>query len=113
MSYNPDEINSFRIFFRMLNSLKPKDLQHFGLVRKLIKMDKKYEDIIEFNCLSPKIAMQEIADQKPALILMTSGTLNKKEHLEETYGIEFRLSENYNLENNHKLHLSTITHANY
>ena len=42
---------------------------------------------------------------------MTSGTLNKKEHLEETYGIEFRLSENYKLENDHKLYWSTITYV--
>ena len=43
---------------------------------------------------------------------MTSGTLNRKEHLEETYGVEFRLSENYKLENDHKLYWSTITYAN-
>ena len=43
---------------------------------------------------------------------MTSGTLNKKELLEEIYGIEFRLSENYKLENKHKLYWSRITYAN-
>jgi hypothetical protein len=39
--------------------LKPKDLQHFGLFRSL---DENSKEIIEFNCLSPKIAMQEIAN---------------------------------------------------
>ena len=80
----------------MFNSLKPKDLQHFGLFRS---NDENHDETIEFNCLSPQIAMQEITNQKPRLILMTSGTLNKKEHIEETYGIEFRLSKNYKLEN--------------
>ncbi len=42
----------------MFNSLKPEDLNHFGLIRH----DKNYEDIIEFNCLSPKIALQEITN---------------------------------------------------
>jgi hypothetical protein len=42
---------------------------------------------------------------------MTSGTLDTKEHLEEILGIEIRLSDNYKLENKHKLYLSTITSA--
>jgi hypothetical protein len=59
MSYNLGEINSCYMFLKMLNSLKPKDLQHFGLFRSL---DENSKEIIEFNCLSPKIAMQEIAN---------------------------------------------------
>ena len=49
-------------------------------------------DVIELNCISPKIALEEITNQKPRLILMTSGTLARKEKFEEIYGLEFRLS---------------------
>ena len=43
----------------MFNSLTTEHLQHFGLLRG---KNEKHEEIIEFNCLSPKIAMQEIAN---------------------------------------------------
>ena len=65
--------------------------------------------MIKLICLSPKIAFSEIIEQKPRMILYTSGTLPKKEEAEEMFGINFSINKSFSLKNEHKLYLSTIS----
>jgi len=39
------------------------------------------------------------------MVLMTSGTLPEKEEMKEIYGLDFKFSLKFELENEHKLYL--------
>ncbi len=83
------EINKVITFFQIFNPLKKEDLKYYGLIKS--KINNK-EAIIELVCLSPKFAFKSIKNEKPRLLLMTSGTLAKKEIAEKLYDLEFRSS---------------------